>query len=92
MNNFPVEFRMPLVPGYTDSEDNIGAAIAFLKSIDHPRIHLLEYHNMGEVKIDIIQGKQPKLGLSRYSRETLAAIARKFEEGGIEIVNRSALS
>jgi hypothetical protein len=39
---------------------------------------------MGEVKIDIIQGKQPKLGLSRYTDESLAAIARRFEEAGIE--------
>jgi pyruvate formate lyase activating enzyme len=89
-NGFAVEFRMPLVPGYTDSEDNIEAVIGFLKSIGHRRLHLLEYHNMGEAKIDIIQGKQPKLGLSRYSREGLGAIARGFEEAGIEIANQGS--
>jgi pyruvate formate lyase activating enzyme len=90
-NGFPVEFRMPLVPGYTDTEENIDAAIELLKSIGHPRLHLLEYHNMGEVKIDIIQGKQPKLGLNRYSDESLAAIAHRFEKAGIEIANRRSL-
>lgn len=84
-NAFPVEFRMPLVPGYTDTEENVKAATTFLKSIGHPRLHLLEYHNMGEVKIDIIQGKQPKLGLERYTDETLRAIVRRFEAAGIEI-------
>ena len=84
-NGFPVEFRMPLVPGYTDTEENIDAVIEFLKSIGHPKLHLLEYHNMGEVKIDIIQGKQPKLGLSGYKDETLVAIARRFKKAGIEI-------
>jgi pyruvate formate lyase activating enzyme len=91
-NKFPVEFRMPLVPGYTDTKENIDAAVEFLKSIGHPKLHLLEYHNMGEVKIDIIQGKQPKLGLSRCTDESLAAIARRFEKAGIEIANRSSLS
>jgi hypothetical protein len=52
--------------------------------VGHQKLHLLEYHNMGEVKIDIIHGKQPKLGLSRYTDESLAAIARRFEEAGIE--------
>ena len=88
-NRFPVEFRMPLVPGYTDTEENIDAAIELLKSLGHQRLHLLEYHNMGEVKIDIIQGKQPKLGLSRCTDESLATIARRFEDGGIEIANRN---
>jgi len=91
-NGFPVEFRMPLVPGYTDTEENIDAAAVFLKSIGHPRLHLLEYHNMGEVKIDIIQGKQPKLGLNRYTDETLTGIAHRFEKAGIEIANRNCTS
>ena len=47
---------------------------------------------MGEVKIDIIRGKQLKLGLSRYSDESLAAIARRFEESGIEGDSRFARS
>jgi pyruvate formate lyase activating enzyme len=86
-NGFPVEFRMPLVPGYTDTEENIDAAIKLLRSIGHSKLHLLAYHNMGEVKIDIVQGKQPKLGLSRYTDESFAAIASRFESAGIEIAN-----
>jgi len=78
---------MPMVPGYTDTEENIDAAIELLKSIGHPKLHLLAYHNMGEVKIDIVQGKQPKLGLSRYTDESFAAITRKFESAGIEVAN-----
>jgi len=91
-NGFPVEFRMPLVPGYTDTEENIDAAVELLKSIGRPKLHLLAYHNMGEVKIDIIQGKQPKLELSRYTDESLAVVARRFEKAGIEIANRNSTS
>ena len=78
---------MPLVPGYTDTEENIDAAIELLRSIGYSKLHLLAYHNMGEVKIDIVQGKQPKLGLSRYTDESFAAIASRFESAGIEIAN-----
>lgn len=86
----PVEFRMPLVPGYTDTESNLAAVVAFLKSIGQPRLHLLEYHDMGEVKIDLIQGRQPKLGLARYGPQDRAAKLLHFEDAGIEILNRRA--
>lgn len=84
--HFPVEFRMALVPGYTDSEDNINAAIQFLQSLNQERIHLLDYHNMGEVKIDIIQGDQPRLGLKRCGAEQLEAVQNRFEEAGIKVL------
>jgi hypothetical protein len=42
---------------------------------------------MGEVKIDIVQGKQPKLGLSRYADKSFAAITGRFEAAGIDVAN-----
>ena len=62
---FPVEFRLPLVPGYTDTEANIERVVERLGRLGKRTVHLLSYHNMGETKIDIIAGKQPKLGLDR---------------------------
>lgn len=86
---FPVEFRMPLVPGLTDTPQNIDSVIGFLHDIDRPSIHLLEYHNMGEAKIDIIQGCQPKLGLGRYSDDRLDVVRREFLDRGIEVPDPS---
>lgn len=86
--NLPVEFRLALIPGYTDTFENITAAVQFLKSIGQESIHLLEYHNMGEVKIDIIQGDQPKLGLSNYTSEKIHKAQKQFIEAGITVVNR----
>ena len=63
---FNVEFRMPLVAGYTDSDENILSTIQWLKKMGQNNIHLLRYHNMGEQKIDIIRGSQEKLKLSNY--------------------------
>lgn len=87
-HGFPVEFRMPLVPGYTDTPENVAAAIALLESLGKSTIHLLAYHNMGETKIDIIEGKQPKLGLERYSEERFDEMVALFEARGVEVVNQ----
>ena len=84
---FPVEFRMPLVPGYTDTPANVEAVIELLRRLGHQAIHLLAYHDMGEAKIDIIRGKQPKLGLPRYSPERLCELRENFKARGIEILN-----
>jgi pyruvate formate lyase activating enzyme len=82
---YPVEFRMALIPGFTDTPDNVDAVVALLHALGRTTIHLLPYHNMGEVKIDIIQGKQPKLGLARYSDERFDEMRRIFETAGIEV-------
>jgi len=82
---FPVEFRMPVVPGHTDTEENITAVVRFLHGVDRPEICLLPYHNMGEAKIDIINGAQPRLGLARCSMDHLREVAAEFEAGGIVV-------
>jgi pyruvate formate lyase activating enzyme len=47
----PVSFRMPVVPGITDHEDNLRQTGAFLHDLGVPVIHLLRYHAMGEAKL-----------------------------------------
>ncbi|MCP4004708.1 MAG: glycyl-radical enzyme activating protein [bacterium] len=82
----PIEFRMPVIPGITDTEDNIDAVARLLQQMGKPSIHLLAYHNMGEAKIDIIEGSQPRLGLARLSDERLAEVQNSFRERGIEVL------
>ncbi|KQC11004.1 MAG: hypothetical protein APR62_10815 [Smithella sp. SDB] len=48
--NANVNFRMAIIPGYNDAEENIKAAAEFLKSVNHNSIELLKYHNMYEDK------------------------------------------
>jgi len=83
----PVEFRLALIPGYTDTPANIASAIDFLKSLGKRSVHLLEYHNMGEVKIDIIQGEQPRLGLDNYTSGKMDEVRAIFADEGISVVN-----
>lgn len=80
---YPVEFRLPLVPGYTDDLDNLEATARFLEELERREIHLLGYHRMGEAKIDIIHGEQKKLQLESYSADKLREITEWFEQRGI---------
>jgi len=84
--NYPVEFRLPLVLGYTDDIENRIAVVAFLRSLKHSRLHLLSYHNMGEAKIDIIQGIQKKLALENYPPGRLETMQAWFHTEGIETI------
>ncbi len=83
----PVEFRMPLVSGFTDTDDNIGAVVGLLRRLDQGFIHLLEYHNMGEAKIDMIAGNQPRLCLGRYPPDRWGRVCGAFEAAGIEVLH-----
>jgi len=88
-HGFPVEFRMALIPGFTDTPANIEAVVELLHVLGQEAIHLLAYHNMGEAKIDIIQGRQPKLGLARYSDERWHEMRGTFEVRGIEVLGEA---
>ncbi len=85
--SFPVEFRMPVVPGFTDTDENIEGVAELLLGMGKTGVHLLPYHNMGEAKIDIIEGAQPRLGMARMSDERLAEVEAEFHARGIEILN-----
>lgn len=82
-DGYPVEFRLALVPGFTDCDENLAAISQFLTALGQQGIHLLSYHPMGEAKIDIICGPQPKLALKSYPRERALQVADWFEQRGI---------
>ena len=88
-NGLPVEFRMPVIPGFTDTRANIDSVVALLQRMQKTGIHLLAYHDMGEAKIDIIQGSQTRLGLAPLSPQRLAEAQDSFRERGISILNAS---
>lgn len=81
---FPVEYRLPLVPGITDSDANIDGIADFLKSIQVKHLHLLDYHNMGEAKIDLINGMQRKLDLPNYPKEARERVEKRLQWQGIQ--------
>ena len=82
-SGYPVEFRLTLVPGFTDDIANLEAIAGFIKEMGKNEIHLLAYHPMGEAKIDIILGPQKKLGLQNYPLDQLREVAKWFSQQDI---------
>ncbi len=72
-----IRFRMVIVPGFNDSNDDIRAAAEFLRSLGHGSIELLKFHNMYE-------DKARRLGLEteslKITPEQSLAAARRAEE------------
>jgi formate C-acetyltransferase len=75
--NANVKFRMVMVPGYNDGENNIKAAADFLKSVNHNSIELLKYHNMYEEKARRLGLESASLNIT--NDQGLAAVKRGVE-------------
>jgi pyruvate formate lyase activating enzyme len=76
--------RIPLIPGISDTEENLRETARFLRRAGHSRVHCLPYHNWGEAKMARIQGARAPMNLDRAAgkdRETVAAI---FSREGID--------
>lgn len=51
-----VVFRMPAIPGYTDSEINLKGIVGFLKAVGYSpgALEIIPYHRFGESKYDLL--------------------------------------
>jgi len=81
--NAPVEFRIPLIPTYTSTKNNLKDIVKILKINSIEKIHILPYHNMGETKIDKINSKIPILNLKYFTQKEIDDIIMFFKEEGI---------
>lgn len=78
-------FRMPVIPGHTDSKANLEKIADLLSELGQKTIALLPYHAGGISKIDRIASPLPKLNITK--KETDQAIERVehfFSKKGIE--------
>ncbi len=84
----PVRFRMPVIPEHTDDEPNLRRIAAFLTELGVPRLDLLAYHRMGEVKSARLGWPLPSLGLADPSRAraSLERAAAVLAREGIAVV------
>ncbi len=81
----PIIVRLPLIPGYNDSEQNIKATAEFLsrlKSVE--RVDLLAYHKYGTVKYGQL-GREYKLNIQPLSEEHLNDIKDTLERYDLNV-------
>jgi pyruvate formate lyase activating enzyme len=80
-----VVFRMPVVPGITDTEINLRQVVGFLRELGRPAIHLLRYHAMGEAKLARIGSPLSPFGVGD------GALAAESLSRAAEVLRREAL-
>lgn len=82
-----VLFRMPVVPGYNDSQASIEPLARLLVDLGRPSIRLLPYHDGGESKLARLRTEQKKLGISPGQAANALEIARRrFLDLGVEVL------
>jgi pyruvate formate lyase activating enzyme len=85
-SRIPVIFRMPLVPGFNDTPQNIGATADFVKSLKMDNIRGLElmpYHRMGMGKYESLDRQYALNNVQPSEPDYVESIRQRFEEFGI---------
>ena len=81
----PIIVRVPLIPGRTDSPQNIQQEIELLsglKSVE--RVDIMAYHEYGRIKYDQL-GKEYVLTAKPYPEARLEEIKKMFEGAGLNV-------
>lgn len=78
-------FRMPLIPGITDTPDNIRELAEFLHSLDRrpPRVELMPYHRLGTNKYLTLDKEYRLAGLETPTTDDVAAVVTELENLGV---------
>lgn len=87
--NIPVWIRHVLVPGVTDSEENLnkmGEFVSTLKNVD--RFEILPYHTLGVHKWEELGLKYPLAGVPQAEDEDVKRAKDIIEKYGVEVYNK----
>lgn len=85
--DFPVIFRIPLIPGRTATTKNMEAIALFLSQNGYNRaVYLLPYHNYGEHKYAYLGRSYPLSGADMLTAEQLDELAACFQPYAIPVI------
>ena len=83
-----IRFRMVMIPGLNDKEENIKAMSELLKSLGYDTIEILKYHNMYEEKAKRLNLEIPMLNITpEQSLISLKQGLEFFQKYGINAYN-----
>ncbi|HEY2454762.1 MAG TPA: [formate-C-acetyltransferase]-activating enzyme [Scandinavium sp.] len=77
--------RIPLIPGFTLSDNNLRAVLAFLQTTGVRELHLLPFHQYGEPKYRLLGGTWLMKDIPPPSAEEIAVAQRLAEERGFQV-------
>lgn len=84
----PMLIRLPLVPGFNDSTDNLVAAAKFIseKLSTVLKVHLLPYHRLGAAKYENMGLRSACAGVEPPGEERMEEIRKLFDSFGLTTV------
>jgi pyruvate formate lyase activating enzyme len=83
--NVPLYIRIPLIPGYNDSKENIIAACEFIVKLQSVvEVDLLPVHHLGQARYESLNRIYPIAGLELLSKTTLKALKDLVESYGLK--------
>lgn len=78
--------RLPLIPGYTLSTENVAQILAFLAPLPVEEVHLLPFHQYGEPKYSLLEREWAMAGVKAPEAEEIAPIRAMVEQAGYRVV------
>ncbi|BBT69802.1 MULTISPECIES: [formate-C-acetyltransferase]-activating enzyme [Enterobacteriaceae] len=78
--------RLPLIPGYTLSTDNVAQILAFLAPLPVEEVHLLPFHQYGEPKYSLLAREWAMAGIKAPQAYEIAPIRARVEQAGYRVV------
>ncbi|MDY6851686.1 MAG: glycyl-radical enzyme activating protein [Thermodesulfobacteriota bacterium] len=77
--------RVPMIPGFNNSEENIRALAEFLSEMPVEKVSFLGYHEWSKSKYEALGLDYPLKGLSPLSEEALLPLRDIIESRGLEV-------
>lgn len=86
--SIPLIGRVPVIPGYNDSIENMKATARFIATeLDRSiKVHLLPYHKMGEVKYERLEKQDHSFHIDPPTDEQMATLREIFESFGLTVM------
>jgi pyruvate formate lyase activating enzyme len=82
----PVRVRLPLIPGFNDSERNIRETSSFISGLSNlEALDILPYHRMGEPKWDQLDRAYKLNGVTPHDKEKVSELADIARTYGIDV-------
>jgi pyruvate formate lyase activating enzyme len=76
----PIEIRIPLIPGYNDSEDNLSNACKLFSELKNlQRVKLLPYHRLGEGKYERLEMEYKLKGVKPPEKAYMEQISKTMQ-------------
>jgi pyruvate formate lyase activating enzyme len=83
--NIKVWIRLPLIPGYNDSKDNLNKVMDLSQEIGAEKISLLPFNRYGDGKYLNLGRKIPFMGIKMFKRGQIEELRSYLEKSGLQV-------